>query len=132
MHWYLGQGLRDNKPIIARGGGVMNGQTVLTNNKRATRSVSSKSPYLFVSSCFVLSGFKFEVIFMDVIEFNLQPCQGPQNGSSIGIATGYGLVDQGSISGKGKRSFSSPQRPDRHWGLPSLLSNKYRGLNSLG
>jgi hypothetical protein len=36
-----------------------------------------------------------------------------------------GLV---SIPGKGKIFFSSPQRPDRLWGPPSLLSNRYRSL----
>jgi hypothetical protein len=29
---------------------------------------------------------------------------------------------------RGKRFFSSPQRPDLLWGPPSLLSNGYRGL----
>jgi hypothetical protein len=33
--------------------------------------------------------------------------------SSVGIATGYGMDDQGSIPGKGKRFFSSPQCPHR-------------------
>jgi hypothetical protein len=33
--------------------------------------------------------------------------------------------DQGSIPDRGKRFFSFPQRPDRLWGLPSLLSNGY-------
>jgi hypothetical protein len=32
---------------------------------------------------------------------------------SVGIATGYGLDDRGSIPGWGKISFSTPQRPDR-------------------
>jgi hypothetical protein len=33
----------------------------------------------------------------------------------------------GLIPGRGKRFFSSPQRPDRLWDPPSLLSNGYRG-----
>jgi hypothetical protein len=32
--------------------------------------------------------------------------------SSVGIATDYGLHVRGSITGRGKRFFSSPQRPD--------------------
>jgi hypothetical protein len=50
--------------------------------------------------------------------------------SSVGIATGYGLDDRG-IGVRvpvGSRIFSSPQRPYRHWGPLSLLSNGYRGL----
>jgi hypothetical protein len=35
--------------------------------------------------------------------------------SSVGIATGYGLDDQG------EREFTSPYRPDRLWGPPNLL-----------
>jgi hypothetical protein len=51
-------------------------------------------------------------------------------GYLVGIATGlYGLEDRGSIPGRGKRFFSSPQRPDRLWGPSSLLSNGYRGLS---
>jgi hypothetical protein len=45
--------------------------------------------------------------------------------SSVGIATGYGLDDPGSILGSA-RFFSSPQRPDRLWDPPSLISNGYR------
>jgi hypothetical protein len=48
--------------------------------------------------------------------------------SSVGTATGYGLDGWGSISSRGKRFFSTPQRPDRLWGPPSLLSNWYCGL----
>jgi hypothetical protein len=49
--------------------------------------------------------------------------------SVVGIATGYGLDDRG-IGVRvpvGSRIFSFPQRPDRLWGPPSLLSNGYRG-----
>jgi hypothetical protein len=38
-----------------------------------------------------------------------------------GIETGYELVPVRS------RIFSTPRRPDRFWGPPSLLSNEYRG-----
>jgi hypothetical protein len=54
--------------------------------------------------------------------------------SSVGIATGYGLGDRGvgvRVPG-GSRIFSSPRRPDRFWGPPSLLSNGYRGLSPGG
>jgi hypothetical protein len=47
---------------------------------------------------------------------------------SVGITTGYGLDGRGSISGRVKRFFSTPQRPDRLWGPSSLLSNRNRGL----
>jgi hypothetical protein len=43
----------------------------------------------------------------------------------------YGLDGLGSIPGSA-RFFSSPQRPDRFWGPPNLLSNENRGSISLG
>jgi hypothetical protein len=48
-------------------------------------------------------------------------------GSSVGLAKGYEMDGQGSISGRDKRSFFTPQRPDRLWGPHSLLPNGYRG-----
>jgi hypothetical protein len=54
--------------------------------------------------------------------------------SVVGTATGYGLDDQG-VGVRvpvGSRIFTSPRRPDRHWGPPSLLSNGYRRLVPLG
>jgi hypothetical protein len=53
---------------------------------------------------------------------------------AVGIATGYGLDDRGigvRVPG-GLRIFSSPSRPDRHWGPPNLLSNGYRDSFSGG
>jgi hypothetical protein len=50
--------------------------------------------------------------------------------SVVGIATGYGLDDQG-VGVRvpvGERIFISPCRPDRLWGPPSLLPDGYRGL----
>jgi hypothetical protein len=49
-------------------------------------------------------------------------------GSAVGIATGYGLDDQGARVRVtvGARIFTSPCRPDRLWGPPYLLSNGYR------
>jgi hypothetical protein len=41
--------------------------------------------------------------------------------SSVGTATGYELVCR-------VQFFFPPQRPERLWGPPSLLSNGYRGL----
>jgi hypothetical protein len=38
------------------------------------------------------------------------------------------LRNRGSIPGRNKRVFSSPQRPDQLWGPPSLLSGGYRQL----
>jgi hypothetical protein len=57
--------------------------------------------------------------------------------SLVGIATSYGLDGRGSIPGRGKRFFSSPQRSDRLWGSPSLLPSGYQGalypgVNRLG
>jgi hypothetical protein len=43
--------------------------------------------------------------------------------NSVDIARSYGLEDQCCIHGRGKRFFSTPQRPVRLWGPPSLLSN---------
>jgi hypothetical protein len=46
-----------------------------------------------------------------------------------GIATGYGLDDRG-VGVRvpvGSRIFTSPRRPDRLWGPPSLVSNGYWG-----
>jgi hypothetical protein len=40
-----------------------------------------------------------------------------------GIALGYRLNDQGSSPSRGWEFLSSPPRPDRLWGPPSLLSN---------
>jgi hypothetical protein len=50
--------------------------------------------------------------------------------SAVDIATGYGLDDRGVRVRvpMGSRNLSSPRRPDRFWGPPSLLSNGYRGL----
>jgi hypothetical protein len=48
----------------------------------------------------------------------------------VGIATGYRL-DGGEVGVRvlvGSRIFFSPQRPDRLWGPPNLLSNGYRGF----
>jgi hypothetical protein len=46
------------------------------------------------------------------------------------IATGYGMDDQGVVVRVpiASRIFSSQRLPDRFWGLPGLLSNRYGGL----
>jgi hypothetical protein len=46
----------------------------------------------------------------------------------VGIAMDYGLDGRGSIHGKSKRLFFTPQRPGCFWGPLPLLSNGYRGL----
>jgi hypothetical protein len=46
---------------------------------------------------------------------------------SVGIMKSYGLDDPGSILGS-SRLFSSPQRPYRFWGPPSLLSTGHWGF----
>jgi hypothetical protein len=45
--------------------------------------------------------------------------------SAVGIATAYGL---NRVVPVGSRIFSSPRRPGRIWGSPSLLSKGYRGF----
>jgi hypothetical protein len=54
--------------------------------------------------------------------------------SSVGKATGYGLDGRGVgvRDPVGSRIFSSPRRPDRLWGPPSLLSNGYQGVKRTG
>jgi hypothetical protein len=48
--------------------------------------------------------------------------------SSVGMATGYGWTTDVRVRVPvGSRIFSSPHRPDRIWGPPSLISNEYRG-----
>jgi hypothetical protein len=39
--------------------------------------------------------------------------------SSVGIAIGHGLDGRGSVPGRSKRFFSSPQHPDRIWAHPA-------------
>jgi hypothetical protein len=43
-------------------------------------------------------------------------------------ATGWTEGEEGLTSGKAKRFLSTPQRPDRLWDLPRLISNGFRGL----
>jgi hypothetical protein len=59
----------------------------------------------------------FESIFNKLISWD----------SSVSIVMGYRLDGWGSIPSRSKRFLSSPPRPDRLWGPPSLLSNGYRG-----
>jgi hypothetical protein len=53
--------------------------------------------------------------------YYLCPIVNRSRGSSVGIATGYGLDDR-------EVGVRVPRRPDRLWGPPNLLSNGYRGL----
>jgi hypothetical protein len=55
-------------------------------------------------------------------------CSTKSRDSSVGIALGYRLDDQGSIPGGCWEFFSKPLRPEQLWGPPSLLSNGYHGL----
>jgi hypothetical protein len=51
-------------------------------------------------------------------------------GSVVGIASSYGLDDQGIgvRAPVGRMVLTSPYRPDRLWGSPNFLSNWYQGL----
>jgi hypothetical protein len=64
------------------------------------------------------------------LNFNKQVYAVESRDSSDGIATDYGLDDQG-VGVRVPvlvRNYTSPCRPQRLWGPPSLLSNGYRGL----
>jgi hypothetical protein len=70
----------------------------------------------------------YEISFYQISHFRLAFITNRGRHSSVGMAIGYGLDDRG-IGVRvpiGSRIFSSPQRPDRLWGPPSLLSNGYR------
>jgi hypothetical protein len=62
-----------------------------------------------------------------ILNFKLVVVCGP--GSSVIIATGYGLDGSGIESRWGKIFRTGP---DRHWGPPSLLSNGSRGFRGGG
>jgi hypothetical protein len=68
-----------------------------------------------------------ERIFL-LVRFKLTPEVNRRRNSSVGIASDYWLTGRSSIPGRGKRFLSTPQRPDRLWGPPSLLSKGYRQL----
>jgi hypothetical protein len=52
--------------------------------------------------------------------------------SSVGIATGYGVDDRGSITGRGKTFFCYPQRPDRLWAHSAFYPMGTGDSSSLG
>jgi hypothetical protein len=54
------------------------------------------------------------------------------SGSTVGVATGYGLDDRGTgvRVPVGPRLLTSPFRPDRLWGPPDLIYNGYSRLDS--
>jgi hypothetical protein len=57
-------------------------------------------------------------------DFLLVKLKGRSRDSSVDIPTGYGLDGRGSIPGRGKRFFCTPQGPDRsyiQW-VPGALS----------
>jgi hypothetical protein len=81
----------------------------------------------YVSKICTFTGEKVSQIVCS-LDFLRLPCSWSRD-SSVGIATRYGLNDRnvGVRVPAGSKMFSSPQRPDRLWGPPSLLSNGYRG-----
>jgi hypothetical protein len=64
---------------------------------------------------------------VDSYPFCIGPCWIRSQDSSISVVTGYRLVSQGLIPGRGKTFLSSPQHPDWLWGPHSLLTNGYLG-----
>jgi hypothetical protein len=52
--------------------------------------------------------------------------------SLVGIATGCGVEDHGSIPGRSMIFVSNGQRPDGLWSPPSFLFNVYQGSFRLG
>jgi hypothetical protein len=77
-----------------------------------------------VQWCSSTKAFVFVVV---VVYYGLTTLSGV---SSVGIATGYGLDDQGWAGVRvpvGSKIFTSPYRPDRLWGPPNLLYNGYWG-----
>jgi hypothetical protein len=72
--------------------------------------------------------------FPSTFVFWTTPLANRSRDSVVSIATTYGQDDRG-VGVRvpvGSRIFSSPNRPDRLWGPPNLLSNEYQGLFSLG
>jgi hypothetical protein len=66
-----------------------------------------------------------------ILSFHLSAdIPGKRRESAVGTATRYGLDGRGIgvWVQVGSKILSSPRRPDRLWGPPSLLSNWYRGL----
>jgi hypothetical protein len=60
-----------------------------------------------------------------LLDLNILMVHMMRRDSSLGIATGYGLEDQGVAVRVpvGPRIFSPSRRPDRLWDPPSLLAN---------
>jgi hypothetical protein len=86
---------------------------------RSERTLSCWWVFLYISKYFIFYTYCIDLRSRD---------------SPVGIVTGYGLDDRG-VGVRvpvGSRIFSSPQRSDRLWGPPSLLSNGYRGPFSQG
>jgi hypothetical protein len=67
-------------------------------------------------------------ILLHAVSYEYYDTRGYNRDSSVGIETGYGLDGLGSIPGRSKRDFFTPQRPDRLWAPPNLLSDGYRGF----
>jgi hypothetical protein len=82
-----------------------------------------------------LRNIPFPIVFISrtivrLINISAPYSEAESRGSAVGIATGYGLDGRevGVRVQVWSRILSSPSRPDRLWGPPSLLSNGNRGL----
>jgi hypothetical protein len=92
--------------------------------------------YFFVVDCYILASSAdslpkaLHYLWSRVRSFACVSFPDGSRDSAVGIATGYGLEDWevGVWVPVWSRIFTSPCRPDRHWGPPNLLHKGYREL----
>jgi hypothetical protein len=107
--------LSDTVSIDSNEYGAADGMTIDWGN-RITRSKPAPVPFLHLETCMTWIGFEIGTPpFFSHIHIPRR------RDSAVGIATGHGLENREVRT----RIFSSPRRPDRLWGPPSLLFNGY-------
>jgi hypothetical protein len=89
-----------------------------------------RTGYINEHNCCYMRFCLYDVRFGWFYIFIVSPNTSLSRDSSVGIATGYGLDDQGAWVRVpvGKKIFTSPYRPDRLWGPPNFLQNGYLGF----